>query len=161
VSSAGASGASAGMVVSFSGGRYAAVASLQPSILCSSSDQYANIIAHRSFSPTRPVVTFDNKKVVGKALWHAEMAGKNGVDRKREQSLFRETERRAESTAKDLKRLYKKNREEFKKGVLETKNQEANVMQDLKDLEKNMLKSDKTDFANKLVEGRFEPDSTK
>ncbi|GMH73781.1 hypothetical protein TrRE_jg1556, partial [Triparma retinervis] len=107
-----------------------------------------------SFSPTRPVVTFENKKVVGKAQWMSDCGGKNGIDRKKEQAMFRETERRAESTAKELKKLYHKQRKEFKEMVLDTKNREADVMKDLHDLERKMLKSEKTDFANKLVEGR-------
>jgi hypothetical protein len=107
-----------------------------------------------SFSPTRPVVTFENKKVVGKAQWMSDCGGKNGIDRKKEQAMFRETERRAESTAKDLKKLYHKQRKEFKEMVMDTKNREADVLKDLQDLERKMLKSEKTDFANKLVEGR-------
>ena len=102
-----------------------------------------------TFAPSRPVCTFNNRKVLSKAKWHAEFTDANGKGK--ELAMIRAVERAAEVSRGELLQNYRDNRKEFKKNVQETKDWEATVMEELSMREKKMARSERTEFANVLV----------
>jgi hypothetical protein len=102
-----------------------------------------------TFTPHRPVRTFDNMKGREKAAWHAERAIETGAGK--ELALARSVERNAEKARGELLKNYRANRKEFKKTIKETKDWEEKVVQELSSQYRGLARSDRTEFANVLV----------